>query len=195
MAPSLHAVRYRGVSNRPHFRICSPMPLTARNTTPKLTMHGVAKPVTLDVAGRDVRVLQVISSSPGELRQVFESMLKNAVRICGAKFGSLRRREGNSFRIAATHDAPPAYSDYRRREPYFHPSLSALNHHHIAVMCGRAQKVGFSVTLPCFYRSPCVWRVLCLRWLRRGECRAQRVCEGIGALCWRRPLIVADESP
>src|SRR5262245_39487662 len=31
-------------------------------------------------------VLKVISSSTGELQPVFEAMLKNAVRICGAKF-------------------------------------------------------------------------------------------------------------
>jgi two-component system NtrC family sensor kinase len=34
-------------------------------------------------------VLRVISSSAGELKPVFEAMLANAVRICGAKFGAL----------------------------------------------------------------------------------------------------------
>ena len=61
-------------------------------------------------------VLRVISSSPGTLEPVFETMLKNAVRICGAKFGNLWLREGDSFYIGATHGAPPAYADYLRRE-------------------------------------------------------------------------------
>jgi adenylate cyclase len=62
-------------------------------------------------------VLRVISSSSGELEPVFKTMLENAVRVCGAKFGNLWLRDGDNFRIASTHGAPSAYRDFLRREP------------------------------------------------------------------------------
>jgi two-component system, NtrC family, sensor kinase len=58
-------------------------------------------------------VLKVISSSPGELEPVFQAMLENATRICGAKFGTLYLCEGDGFRAAAMHNAPPAYAQAR----------------------------------------------------------------------------------
>jgi GAF domain-containing protein len=66
-------------------------------------------------------VLQVISSSPGELEPVFNSMLENATRICEAKFGTLWLREGDAFRAVALHNAPPAYAEARRRELRLRP--------------------------------------------------------------------------
>ena len=59
-------------------------------------------------------VLKVISSSPGELEPVFQAMLENATRICGARFGNLDLREGEVFRLAAMYNAPPAFAEQRR---------------------------------------------------------------------------------
>ena len=63
-------------------------------------------------------VLQVISSSPGDLQPVFTAMLEKAVRICDASFGSLYRWDGDALHLIATHNAPPAFAEYRRRTPY-----------------------------------------------------------------------------
>jgi hypothetical protein len=66
-------------------------------------------------------VLRVISASPGELEPVFQAMLENATRICGAKFGILFRYEGGLFHPAASHDVPPAYDDFLHRQGPFEP--------------------------------------------------------------------------
>ena len=71
-------------------------------------------------------VLRVISSSPGELEPVFKAILANATRICNAKFGDLWLREGNNFRIAATHGAPPAYVEHLKREPVVTPEPESV---------------------------------------------------------------------
>ena len=63
-------------------------------------------------------VLQIISSSPGELEPVFHAMLENATRLCEAKFGTLLLREGDAFRSVALHNAPLAYAEERRRVPF-----------------------------------------------------------------------------
>jgi len=59
-------------------------------------------------------VLQTISSSPGELQPVFEAILENATRLCGAKFGTLYLCDGDAFRAAAFHNAPPAFIEARK---------------------------------------------------------------------------------
>src|SRR5262249_32626007 len=62
-------------------------------------------------------VLEVISSSPGDLQPVFETILANATRICEAKFGSMYLSEGDAVRIVAMHNAPPSFAEERRRNP------------------------------------------------------------------------------
>ena len=66
-------------------------------------------------------VLQVISSSPGELVPVFATMLENATRVCGAEFGSMSLIEDGWVRQAALYNAPPAFAAARAnavRQPH-----------------------------------------------------------------------------
>ena len=69
-------------------------------------------------------VLRVVSSSPGDLQSVFAIILKNAVRICEAKFGALYLNEGDGFRAMAMHNAPPAYEEARAGVVHPPPSSS-----------------------------------------------------------------------
>ena len=62
-------------------------------------------------------VLQIISSSPGDLQPVFATMLANAVRICDAKFGNIYRWDGNALHLVATHNTPEAFAEVLRRSP------------------------------------------------------------------------------
>ncbi len=66
-------------------------------------------------------VLQVISSSPGELEPVFQSMLENATRICGANFGAMHLWDGDSFNIAAEYNLPPAFTALRDERQQIRP--------------------------------------------------------------------------
>ena len=71
-------------------------------------------------------VLQVISSTPGDLEPVFQSLLENATRVCGAKFGSMLMLEGDVARQVALYNVPPAYADmYGARTFRPHPKGGA----------------------------------------------------------------------
>jgi signal transduction histidine kinase len=63
-------------------------------------------------------VLQVISSSPGELQPVFASILATASRLCAAKFGNVYLRDGESFLLVEAHNTPQAFVTARRSAPF-----------------------------------------------------------------------------
>ena len=63
-------------------------------------------------------VLQVISSSSGNLQPVFTTILENAARICDANFGNVYLWDGDAFHLVAAHNTPRAFADTRRRTPF-----------------------------------------------------------------------------
>jgi GAF domain-containing protein len=62
-------------------------------------------------------VLQVISSSPGDLQPVFETILSNATHICEAKIGILFRYDGSAYTAVATLGVAPAYAEFLNSGP------------------------------------------------------------------------------
>ena len=88
-----------------------------RQRTDDLSRRSVDLTEALEQQTATSEVLQVISSSPGDLEPVFATMLENAVRICDASFGNIYRWDGQALHVVAAHKTPPAFADFRRRAP------------------------------------------------------------------------------
>jgi GAF domain-containing protein len=73
-------------------------------------------------------VLRIISASLGELEPVFSAILRNATRICEARFGTLYRFDGLAFYHGAGHGTPDALIEVQKRQGRFVPEPGTLMH-------------------------------------------------------------------
>ena len=67
-------------------------------------------------------VLKVVSASPGDMTPVFDAMLRNAMRLCEAKFGHILLYDGEGFHATHLHDAPKVYREYWEKHGPIRPS-------------------------------------------------------------------------
>jgi GAF domain-containing protein len=66
-------------------------------------------------------VLQVINFSPGDLARVFEAMLENAMRLCGAAFGVFATYQDAHYRVVAAQGVPPGLAQLVRQPVQIRP--------------------------------------------------------------------------
>src|SRR6202043_2075037 len=66
-------------------------------------------------------VLQVISSSLGDLEPVFQAMLERPPRICGAEFGIMFEYADDKFRELSSRNTTPQLAEYNRESRSWGP--------------------------------------------------------------------------
>jgi two-component system, NtrC family, sensor kinase len=76
----------------------------------------------VELQAASAEVLEIIGSSPGEMKPVFQAMLEKALRICGAKFGHILLYDDGRFHAAHLHDVPPSYRAFWDRHGPIRPS-------------------------------------------------------------------------
>ena len=94
-----------GKTTKPKQRSTSNVPLL--NNPPVADLQNQVNALTSSSGTRQQqtatsKVLQIISTSPGDLQSVFATTLENAVRICDAKFGVIFRFDGEAFFLRRT---------------------------------------------------------------------------------------------
>jgi two-component system NtrC family sensor kinase len=68
-------------------------------------------------------VLSAISSSLDELSPLFQKILENAIRVCGAKFGTLNLYDGKQFDSVAGYNVPADFIEGQFSRPFIpHPA-------------------------------------------------------------------------
>src|SRR6516225_11401588 len=94
----------------------------ARKRSPKASELQKQLAEALQQQAASAEILKIISSSPGDMKPVFEAMLVNALRICDAKFGHVLLYDGERFHATHLHDVPLSYRAFWDQHGPIRPS-------------------------------------------------------------------------
>ncbi|HSL50429.1 MAG TPA: GAF domain-containing protein [Candidatus Deferrimicrobiaceae bacterium] len=86
-------------------------------------------------------ILRVISSSPTDVRPVFDAIVASAVRLCGGRHGTLYRRHGDMVDCVAHHNVSPDIQDLLRRVFPRPVRVGTSAHFHRALLQGTLESI------------------------------------------------------
>ena len=72
-------------------------------------------------------ILRVIRSTPTDVQPVFETIVRNAVSLCGGLFANVFRFDGELLHFVASHNVGPSYVDMMREKYPMRPDSSQVS--------------------------------------------------------------------
>jgi len=72
-------------------------------------------------------ILRVIRTSPADVQPVFETIVRNAVSLCGSLFANVFRFDGELLHFVATHNVGPNYVDLLHTKYPMRPDSSQIS--------------------------------------------------------------------
>ena len=72
-------------------------------------------------------VLRVISTSPTDAQPVYETIVRNAVALCGSLFALVFRFDGEQLHFAAGHSVGPGYVELLKTKYPMRPDYSQVS--------------------------------------------------------------------
>jgi two-component system, NtrC family, sensor kinase len=72
-------------------------------------------------------ILRVISTSPSDAQPVFETIVRNAVPLCGSLFANVFRFDGELLHFVAGHNVGPSYVELLRAKYPMRPDFSQIS--------------------------------------------------------------------
>ena len=73
-----------------------------------------------------VEILQVIRASPTDAQPVFETIVRNAVSLCGSLYANVFRFDGELLHFVASHNVGPSFLDMLQRKFPMRPDSSQV---------------------------------------------------------------------
>jgi len=81
---------------------------------------------SLEQQAATAEILRVISSSPSDAQPVFETIVRNAVSLCGSLFANVFRFDGELLHFVAGHNVGPSYVELLRAKYPMRPDASQV---------------------------------------------------------------------
>src|SRR5690349_941232 len=91
-------------------------------------------------------ILRAISGSPTDVRPVFDAIVASAVRLCGGRYGTLYRRDGDVVDCVARYNVPAEVEDLLRRSFPRPVTAGTSGHFHRALLDGAVESIGDTET-------------------------------------------------